>query len=120
MTWDFAESNPINNSPGGFSSSVEWVSEVIDHALSAVSASPPTSCVKESAVKNVYTKYDAIVTDPPYYDAIPYSDLMDFFYVWIRRVMYGSSEVYDTAFVDSVGPNWNEAETDGELVAQPG
>ena len=26
---------------------------------------------------------DLIVTDPPYYDAIPYSDLMDFFYVWL-------------------------------------
>ena len=30
---------------------------------------------------------DLICTDPPYYDAIPYSDLMDFFHVWYRRVL---------------------------------
>ena len=28
---------------------------------------------------------DLIATDPPYYNAIPYADLMDFFYVWLRR-----------------------------------
>ena len=26
-------------------------------------------------------------TDPPYYDAFPYADLSDFFYVWYRRVV---------------------------------
>ena len=28
---------------------------------------------------------DALVTDPPYYDAVPYSDLSDYFYVWLKR-----------------------------------
>ena len=28
---------------------------------------------------------DAIITDPPYYDAIPYADLSDYFYIWLRR-----------------------------------
>ncbi|MBM3746698.1 MAG: hypothetical protein FJW34_12960 [Acidobacteria bacterium] len=27
----------------------------------------------------------AVITDPPYYDAVPYSHLSDFFYVWLRR-----------------------------------
>ena len=35
------------------------------------------------------TSIDLIVTDPPYYDAIPYSDLMDFFYIWLRRMLNG-------------------------------
>jgi putative DNA methylase len=26
-------------------------------------------------------------TDPPYYDNVPYADLSDFFYVWLRRVL---------------------------------
>ncbi|MFQ5902411.1 MAG: DUF1156 domain-containing protein [Candidatus Binatia bacterium] len=34
-------------------------------------------------------------TDPPYYDAIPYSDLSDFFYVWLKRAMPGHSLLYD-------------------------
>ncbi len=35
---------------------------------------------------NFQSKYlDAVVTDPPYYDAIAYADLSDFFYVWLKR-----------------------------------
>jgi adenine-specific DNA methylase len=29
----------------------------------------------------------AVVTDPPYYDAIAYADLSDFFYVWLKRTL---------------------------------
>ncbi|MCL2825388.1 MAG: hypothetical protein FWD57_15460, partial [Polyangiaceae bacterium] len=29
--------------------------------------------------------FDTVITDPPYYDAVPYSDLSDYFYVWLRR-----------------------------------
>ena len=42
-----------------------------------------------------------IVTDPPYYDAIPYSDLMDFFYVWLRRSLPGLSPKFDQVFNES-------------------
>ena len=41
---------------------------------------------------------DAIVTDPPYYAAIPYSDAMDFFYVWLRRSLHGLSDEIDDVF----------------------
>jgi adenine-specific DNA methylase len=55
--------------------------------------------------------YDAIITDPPYYDAIPYSDLMDFFYVWLRRVAYSiSTNDLQKAFFLPLGPKW-DAET---------
>jgi len=30
---------------------------------------------------------NAFITDPPYYDAVPYSYLSDFFYVWLRRML---------------------------------
>jgi len=30
--------------------------------------------------------FDAVLTDPPYYDNVPYSDLSDFFYVWLKRI----------------------------------
>ena len=46
-----------------------------------------------------------IVTDPPYYDAIPYSDLMDFFYVWLRRTLHGLSPEIDAAFVNHLHRN---------------
>ena len=28
-------------------------------------------------------------TDPPYYDAVPYADLSDFFFVWLKRALPG-------------------------------
>jgi hypothetical protein len=34
-------------------------------------------------------------TDPPYYDAIPYSDLSDFFLVWLKRALPGDPLLRD-------------------------
>ena len=34
-------------------------------------------------------------TDPPYYDAVPYSDLSDFFLVWLKRVLRDRSLLRD-------------------------
>jgi adenine-specific DNA methylase len=31
--------------------------------------------------------FDAVITDPPYYDNVPYADLSDFFYVWLKRTV---------------------------------
>ena len=56
------------------------------------------------------------MTDPPYYDAIPYSDLMDFFYVWLRRVLYGDSTEIDEAFFEPLAPKWDHVPNDGELI----
>src|SRR5438093_13278075 len=65
------------------------------------------------------TSFDVVMTDPPYYDAIPYSDLMDFFYVWLRRVLCGLSVEMDTIFRLPLGPKWDHEANDGELVDDP-
>jgi hypothetical protein len=59
---------------------------------------------------------DIIVTDPPYYDAIPYSDLMDFFYIWLRRALHGLSPEIDEAFREPLSPKWDHSKDDGELI----
>ena len=59
---------------------------------------------------------DVICTDPPYYDAIPYSDLMDFFQVWLRRVLRGLSPETDAVFAEPLGPKWDTDKKDGELI----
>ncbi len=56
------------------------------------------------------------ITDPPYYDAIPYADLMDFFYVWLRRTLHGLSTDIDAAFVNPLAPKWDHNTGDGELI----
>lgn len=37
-------------------------------------------------------EYDAVITDPPYYDNVVYSEVSDFFYVWQRLLL---SDLYD-------------------------
>src|SRR5205823_1249065 len=93
MTWDYNEAAPINSVRGGWEMCLGAVMEsnpVLTRAALASRATP--NVLKQSAAQSLATdQYDAIVTDPPYYDAIPYSDLMDYFYVWMRRALGGIS-----------------------------
>ncbi len=116
MLWDYCEVNPLAQTSGGFAGMTEWVARYVDHALAAVNAAPPPSIRKESAIELAVEDVDLICTDPPYYDAIPYSDLMDFFHVWLRRVLHGLSPETDAAFAAPLGPKWNRDAEDGELI----
>jgi putative DNA methylase len=116
MTWDFAESVVSADSSGGYPGAIEWVTLYLEHAMLASKEAPPPTIIQSSAIKPAKSLYDAIVTDPPYYDAIQYSDLMDFFYVWLRRSLYGLSPEIDDAFAQPLSPKWDHAANDGELI----
>jgi adenine-specific DNA methylase len=107
IIWDYGEANPLASSSGSWSGAVEHVVRGLRNAhvtaggygadvgMASASHHPlPTDCAH------------ILITDPPYYDAIPYADLSDFFYVWLRR-MLGSDhpELFKTALV----PRENEA-----------
>ena len=82
MTWDFSECNPFSSSTGNWMSMVEWVRKAIEHLPATV----PGSAVQREARARVAECEGALIsTDPPYYDAVPYSDISDFFYVWLRK-----------------------------------
>ena len=116
MVWDFAESCPLTDTTGGFVQAVEWIARVCEHAQAAAGSAPPATVSRESAIAIQGGGFDLICTDPPYYDAIPYSDLMDFFHVWLRRVLHGLSPEADAAFASALGPKWSPDEGDGELI----
>lgn len=116
MVWDYCEVNAMSDSTGGFAGMMDWVARYFDHALDAVASPRMPRVAAESAIGIAGGQYDLICTDPPYYDAIPYSDLMDFFYVWIRRVLHGLSPEIDVAFKDVIGPKWSHDSDDGELI----
>lgn len=82
MAWDFAEANLFADSSGSFRSDVSWIAEVLEQF-------PTQEHVGEvqqaDAAHLEYPKSVVVSTDPPYYDNIGYSDLSDFFYVWLRR-----------------------------------
>jgi len=116
VAWDFAEGVPTAEASGGYPGQLELVSQFLDHALRmGIEASTP-SIERLSAIAPRTSSYDVIMTDPPYYDAIPYSDLMDFFYVWLRRTLFGVSPEIDAAFSEPLGPKWNHQTNDGEII----
>ena len=82
----------------------------------AESAGPPRPAVQPRGAADGDDRFDLICTDPPYYDAIPYSDLMDFFHIWLRRALHGLSPEVDAAFEKPLGPKWDAAANDGELI----
>ncbi|MEW6573195.1 MAG: DUF1156 domain-containing protein [Bacillota bacterium] len=117
ISWDFSEVNPIASSSGTYDGQIEWLAKVIEHCTAAQRYCPPASSKGISATANLsFGGWDLIVTDPPYYDAIPYSDLMDFFYVWLRRTLYGLSPEIDAAFREPLSPKWDHEKNDGELI----
>jgi putative DNA methylase len=104
MTWDHAEVNPFSGSTGNWSGACEWVAG----ALSAVPASGQAVARQRGA--GWIDPGVLVCTDPPYYDNVPYADLSDFFYVWLRRAL---RHVHPTLFGTLLVP---KAE---ELVADP-
>ena len=117
MVWDFCEVNPLSARTGGFAAMTKWLARYVERAESAVSAAPPPTILRRSALDfQGSAEFDVICTDPPYYDAIPYSDLMDFFHVWLRRVLHGLSPEIDEVFSEPLGPKWDNEAQDGELI----
>ena len=47
----------------------------------------------------------AVITDPPYYDSVPYADLSDFFYVWLKRSI---GSLYPDLFATPLSPKAEE------------
>jgi len=118
MTWDYSEAAPINAVRGGWEMCLGAVMEsqpIIGRACEA--AAVPPSVVKQSAVQEFEAgHYDAVVTDPPYYNAIPYSDLMDYFYIWQRRTLQGLSSTIGSTHTDRFSAKWDHEKSDGELI----
>ncbi|MDO8836054.1 MAG: DUF1156 domain-containing protein [Vicinamibacterales bacterium] len=116
ILWDFTEVNPIGETTGGYEGALEWVSRFVPHALDAASGAPAGSVAAASATTSQSKQFDVVLTDPPYYDAIPYSDLMDFFYVWLRRSLWGMNAEIDAVFANQLSPKWDHSANDGELI----
>ena len=83
MSWDFAESNAVSGPSGSFES---MLANTVAGLLSNGAASNVAGHVAQAdAAVQVISAGKVVSTDPPYYDNVPYADLSDFFYVWLRR-----------------------------------
>ncbi len=117
MLWDFVEGNPLSDATGNWSSCVEWVAEcAAANAVAVADAPAPTVICGSSKARPLKGKFDFIITDPPYYDAIPYSDLMDYFYVWLRRTLALPDGSPLAEFREPLAPKWDREKADGEII----
>lgn len=80
MVWDFAEGGVFTPGPCDLGSSVMWVTRALERLPAA-----PHGSAKQASASRTHAPNMLISTDPPYYDNIGYSDLSDYFYVWLRR-----------------------------------
>jgi adenine-specific DNA methylase len=105
ITWDFAECNPITELGRYYLGGIDSNTRAIEKVLNATSSVGKPSVVNQSATDIIDAHVDLVVTDPPYYDAIPYADLSDFFYIWLRRIL---GDKYQEAFLQELAPKSDE------------
>ncbi|MFH9420108.1 DUF1156 domain-containing protein [Streptomyces sp. NPDC017529] len=85
MTWDFAETNPIGESVGSWNGQVASVISGFG-ALPREATRGSTVQADARRAGALLPRHSALIaTDPPYFAQIPYADLSDYFYVWLRR-----------------------------------
>jgi putative DNA methylase len=81
MVWDFAEVNPFAGAGGDFAGMIDGASKAVAN-LPARGIGYVTQM--DAAALATDLKYH-FSSDPPYYDNVPYADLSDYFYVWLRK-----------------------------------
>lgn len=114
MTWDFAEGNPFSNSTGNFVGQLKYLASVVE-------ASPPQGGAgvvrQENAADSANGVSKPIIsTDPPYYDSVPYADLSDYFYIWLRPLV---GDLYSSMFSTMLVPKTQELVADHERHGSP-
>ena len=85
ILWDFCEIWPFDNTSWSLGGSFDWVAM----ASEFLHSDRPSQVQQGDARHSPLPDHSTAIwfTDPPYYDAIPYSDLSDYFYVWLKRTL---------------------------------
>ena len=86
MSWDFAEGNILGDSRGSWQLCLKSLVKVLDTNSGLWSRGEVAQCDAGAHILPDDSAA-AIITDPPYYNAVPYADLSDFFYTWLRRTV---------------------------------
>jgi putative DNA methylase len=84
VVWDFMETNPFNEIGANWQTGIDSFSKTIETEYRKAA---DATVVQASAANHPLPDESAVCmfTDPPYYDAVPYADLSDFFVAWLKR-----------------------------------
>ena len=89
MIWDYCETLPFSSESGGYDGALNWVERVFQ-ALTSVKGNIGQVQAADACESPLPDETTMVwFTDPPYYDAIGYAELSDFFFVWLKRSLYG-------------------------------
>jgi len=105
MVWEWAECQPLADGSGNWQGSFSWIERVIEQLARGVVNTGQVHRASATSQHLPDDFADAVVTDPPYYYSIPYAELSDFFYVWLRRNL---GQVHPQLFVDDLTPKADE------------
>ena len=108
MVWDFVEANPFSSSSGNWRGQVEWVAKAVAKLPAKGSAE---IFQRDATARLTEVKQPVICTDPPYYDNVPYADISDFFYVWLRHNIF---EIWPEECATLLTPKKDELVADSE------
>ncbi len=110
MVWDFAELNPFGEAGSNSKSILEAIIEALK---SCNNINNSANVLRASATELPFPDnfFDAIITDPPYYDNISYAALSDFFYVWLKRSI---GHLYPEHFSGELTPKRKEIVADAK------
>jgi adenine-specific DNA methylase len=105
MVWDYIETDPFYGNDGVWNSHVRWIKQAIRSCSNA--GAVPAQVLRGDAQNLGFAdaEFDALIVDPPYYDAIQYGDLSDFFYVWLKRSI---GHLYPAVFGTPMTPKQQE------------
>ena len=104
MIWDYSETNILFGASRSFE---ELFKDILSLIPSLAISEKPCAVMNSSATNIPYPDeyFDAVFTDPPYYDNIFYSNLSDFFYVWLKRSV---GFLYPELFSTPLTPKFQE------------
>lgn len=73
----------------------EWIGGHLNGTNSEYVRKVDISCQDAASSVLSDASLDAVVTDPPYFGNVQYAELMDFCYVWLKKLVSQDSRVFD-------------------------
>jgi putative DNA methylase len=107
MRWSFAEANPFADASGGMPGQLRFLVD----AILALPTGPAGHALQRDATQAPLESPAAFCTDPPYFDNVPFADLSDFYYVWLKRAV---GATYPDLFSTILTPKAPELVADSE------
>jgi putative DNA methylase len=105
MVWDHTEIDPFQEISGNWDGAVRWIELTIRNLSASGNKAAMVERGDAQRLRFEDGLFDAVIVDPPYYDAIQYGDLSDYFYVWLKRSI---GHLYPGVFATPLVPKQQE------------